>query len=147
MCSLFKIDKTRTTTFQPPSDGLVERFNTTLIAKMTKFVSQTHRFWDVFLPFVLMAYRTSVHEITVYGPSLMMLGREPELPIDLLFGSSLRRKSESQCTYVQNLQKPLGDIHSLARDEMIKASDRQKRYFDHNAQNVSFHIGNNVWLQ
>ena len=56
----------------------------------------------------------------------MMLGREPELPIDLLFGSSLRRKSEFQCTYVQNLQNPLGDIHSLARDEMIKASDRQK---------------------
>lgn len=77
----------------------------------------------------------------------MMLGREPELPIDLLFRSSIRRKSESQCTYVQNLQKPLGDIHSLARNEMIKASDRQKRYFDHNAQNVSFHIGNNVWLQ
>lgn len=35
-----------------------------------------------------MAYRTSVHDSTGFSPSLMMLGREPELPIDLLFGSS-----------------------------------------------------------
>lgn len=126
MCSLFRIDKTRTTTFHPQSDGLVERFNRTLKAMLTKFVSQTQRDWDIYLPLVLMAYRTSVHDSTGFSPSLMMLGREPELPIDLLFGSSPATKSKSQCSYVQNLQKSLWEIHSLASEEMIKASDRQK---------------------
>lgn len=93
-----------------------------------------------------MAYRTSVHDSTGFSPSLMMLGREPELPIDLLFGSSPATKSKSQCSYVQNLQKSLWEIHSLASGEMIKASDRQKRYYDHNAQNTSFQEGDNVWL-
>lgn len=146
MCSLFRIDKTRTTTFHPQSDGLVERFNRTLKAMLTKFVSQTQRDWDIYLPLVLMAYRTSVHDSTGFSPSLMMLGREPELPIDLLFGSSPATKSKSQCSYVQNLQKSLWEIHSLASGEMIKASDRQKRYYDHNAKNTSFQEGDNVWL-
>lgn len=64
MCSLFRIDKLRTTTFHPQSDGLVERFNRTLKAMLTKIVSQTQRGRDIYLPLVLMAYRTSVHDST-----------------------------------------------------------------------------------
>lgn len=75
-----------------------------------------------------------------------MFGREPELPIDLLFWNSPPTKSKSQCSCVQNLQKSLWEIHSLASEEKIKASDRQKRYYDHNAQKISFQKGDNVWL-
>ena len=41
--------------------------------------------WDLKLPTLLWAYRTSVQETTGETPSLLMLGREVSLPIDVLY--------------------------------------------------------------
>ena len=38
MCRIMEIDKTRTTPLRPQSDGMVERFNRTLEAMLSKFV-------------------------------------------------------------------------------------------------------------
>ena len=83
VCRLLDIDKTRTTPFHPQSDGMVERFNRTLQAMLSKVVSPDQRDWDKWLPYVMMAYRSSTHETTKY-PSEMMLGRNTRLPIDVL---------------------------------------------------------------
>ena len=56
--------KTKTTPYHPRSDGLVERFNRTLLAMLAMFVSQEHDNWDDLLPFMMLAYNTSTH---VYG--------------------------------------------------------------------------------
>ena len=47
----------RTTPYHPQTDGLVERFNQTLKSMLQKFVDDTGRDWDKWLPFVLFAYR------------------------------------------------------------------------------------------
>ena len=48
--------KTKTTPYHPRSDGLVERFNRTLLAMLAMFVSQEHDNWDDLLPFMMLAY-------------------------------------------------------------------------------------------
>ena len=47
--------KTKTTPYHPRSDGLVERFNRTLLAMLAMFVSREHDNWDDFLPFMMLA--------------------------------------------------------------------------------------------
>ena len=42
-------------TYHPRSDGLVERFNRTLLAMLAMFVSQEHDNWDDLLPFMMLA--------------------------------------------------------------------------------------------
>ena len=49
--------KTKTTPYHPRSDGLVERFNRTLLAMLAMFVSQEHDNWDDLLPFMMLAYK------------------------------------------------------------------------------------------
>ena len=56
--------KTKTTPYHPRSDGLVERFNRTLLAMLAMFVSQEHDNWDDLLPFMMLAYNTTVHTTT-----------------------------------------------------------------------------------
>ncbi|ROT68742.1 hypothetical protein C7M84_013108 [Penaeus vannamei] len=46
-CRLLGIKKTRTTALRPQSDGLVERFNRTLIHEVAKYCSSYQRDWDV----------------------------------------------------------------------------------------------------
>ena len=92
VCELLGIKKTRTSPYHPQSDGMVERFNRTLEAMLSKYVSDNQRDWDVHLPLVMMAYRSSVHEATTFTPYFMMLGRETCLPVDIMLGTHVNQQ-------------------------------------------------------
>ena len=146
ICLLFNIDKTRSTAYHPQSNGLVERFNRTLLNMLTKCVSSDQRDWDQKLPFLMLAYRSSEHESTGFSPNQMMLGREAELPVDLLYGPPPESRQD-ECQYVIDMKEHLENVHQLARKKMLKASDRQKRTYDHRAKQYSYSEGDLVWLQ
>ena len=76
--------KTKTTLYHPRSDGLVERFNRTLLAMLAMFVSQEHDNWDDLLPFMMLAYNTTVHTSTGFTPYRLVFGDECNLPGNLV---------------------------------------------------------------
>ena len=90
ICQILGIKKTRTTKARPQSDGMIERMNRTIVNMFSAFVSEYQRDWDQYVPLVMMAYMSSVHESISTSPSKMMFGREIRLPIDLLFGQPER---------------------------------------------------------
>ena len=47
--------------------------------------SENERDWDLHIPMVMMAYRTSVQESTRCTPFYLMFGREGRLPADVMF--------------------------------------------------------------
>ena len=61
LCEVLEVKKTRTTPYHPQSDGLVERFNRTLLQMLSIYVNKYNSDWDEQLPFVLMAYRSIIH--------------------------------------------------------------------------------------
>ena len=61
----FSINKSRTTAYHLQGDGLVERFNRSLLQSFQAYVDKQTG-WEQYLPLVLYAYRTSVHSPT--GP-------------------------------------------------------------------------------
>ena len=119
ICRILNIEKTRTTALHPQSDGMIERFNRTLESMLAMFVSDNQRDWDGCLPYVMMAYRTSVHETTGCTPSEMMMGRDVRLPADLLTGQVTE---EDICgepdEYVDKLRNRLQQVHRYARDHL-----------------------------
>ena len=66
-----------------PDDGLVERFNRTLLMMLAIFAGEHKDDWDDLLPPVMMAYRSSVHESTGFSPYRLMFGEECMLPMDI----------------------------------------------------------------
>ena len=51
---------------------------------LAKFCAENPETWDQHLPYVMCAYRSTVHGSTGCSPNLLMLGREIKLPIDIL---------------------------------------------------------------
>ena len=147
VCQLLNIDKTRTTALHPQSDGMIERFNRTLETMLSLFVSENQRDWDKCLPYVMMAYRTSVHETTGCTPCEMMMGRDVRLPTDLLTGGlEVEGFWDEEDLYVDRLKNRLEHVHQYAREHLKIASERQKKNYDHKAEAGGYHVGDTVWL-
>ena len=83
LCILGGAHKTKMTPYHPESDGLVERFDRTLLMMLAMFAGEHKDDWDDLLPPVMMAYRSSVHESTGFSPYRLMFGEECMLPMDI----------------------------------------------------------------
>ncbi|GFT68536.1 retrovirus-related Pol polyprotein from transposon 412 [Trichonephila clavipes] len=142
-CEILAIDKTRTTALHPQSDGMVERFNRTILNSLSLLVSSNQQDWDKKLPFFLFAYRSAVHETTGYCPSQMLFGRDLRLPADLLF-SRPPDASLAPEEYIEKLQASMEEMHHLARERIGMASEKMKTRYNAEATGHDFHEGDKV---
>uniref|UniRef100_A0A3B1JN79 Gypsy retrotransposon integrase-like protein 1 n=1 Tax=Astyanax mexicanus TaxID=7994 RepID=A0A3B1JN79_ASTMX len=101
ICELLDIHKTRTTPYHPSSDGLVERLNRTITTMLSMFVDANQGNWDELLPYVMMAYRSSVQTSTKFSPFCAVFGREIVMPADLLFNVEVAKSYSSVGGYVE----------------------------------------------
>ncbi|XP_055939353.1 protein NYNRIN-like [Argiope bruennichi] len=140
LCEILGIDKIRTTALHPQSDGMVERFNRTILNSLSLLVSSNQPGWDKKLPFFLLAYRSAVHETTGYSPSQMLFKRDLRLPADLLFSRPPDAPLAPE-EYVENLRIRMEEVHHLARDRIDMASEKMKTRYDARATGHNFHEG------
>ena len=130
MCRLLGIRKTRTIPYHPQSDGMVERFNWTLEAQLSKFADHNQKDWDEHIPFLLMAYHSATHDTTSCSPARMMLGRELKMPMDLMFGRPEDEPPQTATNYASTLQEQLERVHEFAHGHMQLMSNRMKQRYD-----------------
>ncbi|UYV84436.1 K02A2.6-like [Cordylochernes scorpioides] len=126
LCQVLGIWKTRTTPLHPQLDGMVERFNKTMVEHLSKVVEQNQRDWDRRLPLFLMAYRAAIHETTGQTPAKVMFGRELRLPCDLEFGTPGGPPVEVT-SYVGELRGVLSETHKLVREKNPASKTLQGR--------------------
>ena len=87
VCDVLHIQKTRTTPYRPSANGQAERFNRTLMDAVRCFINKKQNQWDLYLPQLAGTIRLSVNRHTWYTPNKLMLGREINTPVDLVFSS------------------------------------------------------------
>ena len=141
---LLDIKKLNTTSYHPQTDGLVERFNRTLIEMISKFVDENQTNWDSFIPYLLYAYRTSVHGSTKFTPYYLMFGREAKLPIEIALNES-ESKVFNANQYGDLLMKGLAVIREKATDNIEKSQIKQKLNYDKDKEVKSYNVGDLVW--
>eukprot|EP00731_Ephydatia_muelleri_P002224 Em0001g2224a len=145
VCTLLQIHKTRTTAYHPHCNGLVERFNRTLLDMLSTTVKDHKMNWDQCIRRVCLAYNSSVHASTGYSPFYLMYGRQVNLPVDLMYGST----PHEACTlgdYAHTLRNNLTEAYVLARRKGITEHNRQKALYDVKVHGAPYQVGDWVWL-
>ncbi|MES9879322.1 MAG: reverse transcriptase domain-containing protein [Sedimenticola sp.] len=145
VCTILGIEKTRTTPGRPQSDGMVERACRSVQAMLSAYVKQNQKDWSIYIPLLILAYNSSVHDTTRCTPASLMLGRQLRLPIDLALGIPETRPSTCETDYAYMLEKQLIHMHDIARKHIQISSDGMKRYYDRNTHFKEHYVGDAVW--
>ena len=145
VCQLLGVSKTRTTPYHPQSDGMIERFNRTLLSLLSMAASDNEVDWDKKLPMVMLAYRTSMHESTKSTPFSLMYGREVRLHIDIMFGVP-EDTSSSVHQYARELASNLDKTYNDVREHLQADQCRQKDIYDRCVSGPSYACGDRIWL-
>ena len=148
VCRLMGVDKTRTTSYNPKSDGLIERFNRTLLDIVATMIDPNarQRDWDVHLPFCTAAYRNAPQESTGETPNMLMLGREATLPTDLAMPPP-PEDEDVKTDYAAKLRDVMRGVHEKARRNLKEAGSLQKKNYDQKSTTVKYEEGQFVWLR
>ena len=142
LCILGGSHKTKTTPYHPESDGLVERFNRTLLMMLAMFVGEHKDDCDDLLPPVMMAYRLSVHESTGFSPYRLMFGEECMLPMDIGLPRQQPDLAEDVSSpYAVWVKDSLEAAFDQVRRHWGQAMQRQKRLYDQRAVRRLFVLG------
>ena len=99
--------------------------NGTLLGMLSMAVRKDEQGWDLLLPTLLLAHRTSHHATTRSTPFELMIGHDPRLPEDVLF---------------------MQQAHARVLQYMELQQQRQKEYYDKGVTEKTYAVSEFVFL-
>ena len=125
-CKILEIKKTRTTPRNPRANGLVERFNRTLISMIKSYIKGKQTDWDKNLGCLALAYRSTPQESTKFTPNMVMMGKEVKLPLEVIYANP---ENSEECSsygdYLFKLREDLYASHQIVRKNLKTATQIQ----------------------
>ena len=109
---------------------------------ISKYAYQDQTKWESYIPAVLMAYRTSLHDSTGYTPFFLMRGCDPVLPMDTLLNPKFKYLGDD---YVPCMLQRLHHAYSMAQRNLVDARERNKERLNVKTSLPQFKVGDPVF--
>lgn len=135
------IEMKHSSAYRPQTQGVTERYNSTLLTMLKFYVGKSHSEWAKYVHMVTFVYNTSVQETTNFTPFYLLHGFEATQSIDLALLPKI--PDQDVLKSIEELQSIWKRIHEIFK----KAQDNQKRHYDVGRKDVVFSEGEQVLLQ
>ena len=125
------------------TQGLVERFNGTIISKLKRYIYEMPDTWDENLPLATFAYNMSIQRINNFTPHEVMYGRKLKTSLSTLEKNNSKL---SPAEHVLKVQRDLQRINTIIADNhQITLQEEHERYSKKTVGDV-FSVGDYVLL-
>ncbi len=149
LCRITGIKKLRTTPYHPMGNGMVERFNKTLLNMLGTLADDNKSDWKSHVSTLTHAYNAAVHDSTCFSPYYLMFGRHPRLAVDAFLGlPSQQPHSSSHADYANKTEGQVCLMRmGIAARESRKAASRYKKYYDEKVRYTALQPGDRVLVR
>jgi len=145
ICRVLDIDKQHTTGYHSQCNAQCERLHRTLNAILGRMIDQSHKDWDMMIPYVMAAYRASRHESTGYTPNYLMFGREVRAPVDLVYKTPSPDIPVIYDDYAEEMSDRIKKAYTIVRENLKRAAERNQRYYDLRVKPRRYQVGDWVY--
>ena len=153
--ALFELTGTRlamSTASHPQTDGQTERANRTIEEMLRMYISPFHDDWDQHLTAVEFAVNDSVSASTGQSPFYLAYGHHPRTPLSMVRDPqgdappAVLPDRQWTDAEADKVAEALAERLATAKDCLLKAQERQKRYADAGRREHEFKAGDMVTL-
>lgn len=145
LCAALGITHKVTTPYNPQGNGLTERYNQTLTDCLLKYVNSKQTDWDIYLPTILFANRTSVNRATKTTPYKLVYGRDAKLPCDDFVNTEIEDRSAFE-ERLKRLEK-IPELHLTSKQNIQVEQSKQKTYYDKRHKRPEYKPGDQVLIK
>ncbi|KAL5006250.1 hypothetical protein ScPMuIL_015056, partial [Solemya velum] len=92
-------------------------------------------------------YNCTPHESTGYSPYRLMFGREPKLPVDIMFGIESEGPEQTYTQYVKDLREEMEYASQLAKLRMEEMARKNKGEYDRRQRGSPLSVGDHVLVR
>lgn len=142
LTQLLHIKKVFTTIYHPES-SIVERQHRTLNAYLRAFTTKNRDIWDELLKFATFAYNNTVHSTTNYTPHELAFGFKIQIPNHLM----KPKLTYNYDNYADMTRNNIAKALEIARDNLIKRKEQNKKYYDANAKECEIKVGDLILVK
>lgn len=144
VCRLLQIEKLQTTPFNPSSNS-IERVHRVFKDILSHYIASDQTDWDEWIPYILLAYRSSRHSSTGYSPFFLLHGRDPVLPYDDIIKPQVTKYDYDQ-NYASEMLARLNNVYTQVKINLEKSAEVRRERFNKNAKERTFELGDLVYM-
>ena len=138
LCRTLGIKRNLSSPYHPQSDGQTERMNRILEDMLRHWVGPDHDDWDRYLSCCEFAVDNAFQKSIQSTPFMLIYGHHPRIAMHLFSGTGV--------SAAEKMSKAMQDELQAAKTCMQKAQDRQEAYANKGHREVTFEVGQYVYL-
>ena len=139
------VNQNFTTSFNPQSNGMAERFNRTLVEILRCLVFEQPLSWDESVPLACLAYNTSYCQAIKESPHYIFFLRDPRLPYKDILNTKVDNSEVTDFT--SELNKRASDVFRICKlfseNQMIRRNSEKN--IDRKFKDIS--VGDRIFLK
>lgn len=132
-----------------PQSNSVERWHRTMKRLLNGMCLEQKGDWDKYIPSVLFALRTTVHETTGFTPAELVYGRNLRTPLTILkdrWEGTEKENEETVIGYVFKIINTLRKYQEIAKQNEEQKKIKNKTYYDRKSKERKYEVGDRVLI-